>query len=320
MPNLPENWIELVTPGLANIFWRGIGETAETHERTNVFHVAPSARAFEEMLGVGNLSNEGWNVGASGRVQFDTIPKLWKPEFHHEEFAKGIQIKKSLFEDNLYSDAGLPATITDQPAILARNAEVQRELAAVEVFNYADVSTGLTPSGFPIAGPDGSALLATDHELFPGAGSGDDQSNLYANLPLDTAAIKTMRADARKWTDNAGNPMGVRLNQLLVSVEDSDAADIIRMSALQPGTANNDANTAKNYLGGGVVVWDYLESDRYFYMDAMLRQRLLLWFERVGLEFAADAPLTTLVGRWRARMRYTRGYVHWAFTAGSVTA
>lgn len=318
MPNIPENWMELLTPGLANIFWNGVGETAMVNERTNVFNVLPSERAFEESLGIGNLSNEGWNYEATGRVQFDTIPKLWTPKFTHIQFAKGIEIARSLIADNFYSEAGLPATITDQPDVLGRNAETQRELAAAEVFNYAEVSTGLTPSGFPVVGPDGSALIATDHERYPGAGSGMDQSNKYVGLDLTTAALGTMQSDARKWKDNAGNPLGVRLRQLLVSVDFSDKADVIRLSQLQPGTANNDTNLGPAKLSGGVIVWDYLDDDRWFYMDPVLRQRLLIWYEREPLAFAGDAPLTRLVGRWRADMRYSRGFVHWAFVAGSV--
>lgn len=317
MPNLPENWVELVTPGLANIFWNGVGETAMVHERPNIFNVVPSERAFEESLGIGSLSNEGWNVEATGRVQFDTIPKLWKPRFDHIEYAKGIQIAQTLFEDNLYSDSGLPATITDQPEILGRNAEIQRERSAAEVFNFAETSSGTTPSGFGVVGADGSALVATDHELSPGAASGSDQSNKW-DLALSATNIGTIKSAARKWTDNAGNPLGVRLDTLLVPVELSDAADVATMSQLLPGTANNDINAQKGKLSGGTRVWDFLDDpDAWFLMDSTLQKRMLLWYERSPLTFVSDNPLTTLVGRWRGRMRYSRGFTHWAFIAGS---
>lgn len=317
MPNLPDNWVELVTPGLSAIFENGVGETAVNHERENIFNVLPSEKAFEQHLGIGSLSNEGWNVKATGRVQFDTIPKLWKPEFTHETFAKGIEIDMELFEDNLYSDSGLPATVTDQPAILGRNAEIQRETAAAEVFNYARTSSGLTPSGFSVVGPDGSALVATDHELYPGAGSGSDQSNAHS-LALNATNIGTIHGLGRKLTDNAGNPLGVRYGKLIVPVEQSDAADIVLQSQLRPGTSNNDANVFKGRVPGGAVVWDYLDdADAWFYVDPVLMNRLLLWYERTPLAFASDSPLTRMVGRWRARMRYSRGIVHWAFVAGS---
>jgi hypothetical protein len=316
MPNLPENWIELVTPGLSSIFWNGVGETEERHERANIFNVIPSERAFEEHIGIGQLSNEGWNVSKTGSVQFDRIPKLWKPRFEHKTYAKGLEIEMDLFEDNLFSDSGLPATITEQPEMLGRNAEIQRESAAAEVFNYAKTA-GVTPSGFDTAGPDGSLLVASDHERYPGAGSGDDQSNSFA-LTLTATNIGTIHAAARKWKDNAGNPLRVRLDSLLVPVEQADSAEIVMRSERVPGTANNDANVFGARVSGGAVVWDYLtDADLWFYMDSVLKQRLLLWYERVGLEFASDAPLTQMVGRWRARMRYSRGFVHWAFVAGS---
>ncbi len=314
MPNLPENWVELVTPGLNTIFENGVGETAAVHERANVFNVMPSQKAFEEHLGVGSLSNDGWNYKDTGRVQFDTIPKLWEPRFDHIEYAKGISIEKTLFEDNLYSNTGLPATITEQPAILGRNAEIQRENAAAEVFNLAKTGSGVTGSGFSLAGPDGSALVATDHELYPGAGSGDDQSNSFA-YALTATNLGTIRAAARKWTDNAGNPLGVRLSELIVPVEQSDAAEVIAMSALKPGTANNDTNVSKV---SNMIVWDFLDDNNlWFYADPVLKSRLLLWYERRPLSFVSDSPLTQLVGRWRADMRYSRGFVHWAFLAGS---
>jgi len=314
MPNLPQNWVELVTPGLGDIFDRGVGETAETHERENIFNVLPSERAFEEHLGVGSLSNEGWNYKDTGRVQFDTISKLWVPRFDHLPYAKGIEIEEELFEDNLYSDTGLPATITDQPAILGRNAEIQRENAAVEVFNLCKTGSGKTASGFSLAGPDGSALVASDHELYPDAAAADDQSNTFA-YTLTAGNISLIRAAARKWTDNAGNPLGVRLSELIVPVDQADNAEVLMISNLKPGTANNDSNVAKV---SAMRVWDFLtDGDLWFYTDPVLRKRLLLWYERKKLNFKSDAPLTTLTGRWRAQMRYSRGYVHWSFIAGS---
>lgn len=317
MPNLAENWVDLVTPGLSNIFWRGVGETEVRHERANVYQVLNSEKAFEQHIGVGALSNEGWNITDTGRMQFDTIPKLWKPEFTHRKYGKGIEIEEDLFEDNLYSNTGLPATITEQPSILGENAEIQRESAAAEMFNYATVGTGTSPSGFNLAIMDGGALVTDDHELFPGAGSGDDQSNEYA-LALNVTNIGTIHAAGRKLTDNAGNPLRVRYDSLLVPVEQSDNADLVMQSSLRPGTANNDANVWAAKVRAGVTVWDYLtDGDMWFYLDSMLQKRLCLWYERKPLTFMSDAPLTRTVGRWACKMRYSRGVVHWAFVAGS---
>ncbi len=242
------------------------------------------------------------------------IPKLWKPHFEHKLYAKGISIEETLFEDNLYSGTGLPATVTDQPAILGENAEIQRENAAVEVFNYGKVASGLSPAGFNLAGADGSALFATDHELYPGAASGSDQSNLAA-LALDATNLGTLHALGRKWLDNAGNPLGVRLTEVMTPVELADAAEVCLVSALRPGTANNDSNTSKI---SNMIVWDFLtDTNLWFYMDPKLRKRLLVWYERRKLRFMADSPLTTLTARWRADMRYSRGPVHWAFVMAS---
>ena len=67
-----------------------------------------------------------------------------------------------------------------------------------------------------------------------------------------------------------------------------------------------------------MIVWDFLtDANLWFYTDPVLRKRLLLWYERRPLGFDSDQPLSKLVGRWRADMRYSRGFVHWAWVAGS---
>lgn len=317
MPHIPENWAELLTPGLRMFFERTLDETVALHKRQRIFNVLPSQRAYEEAIGAGGLSNKGWNLKATGRVQYDRIRKLFPVEFRHIPYAKGIQIERELIEDNLYPGLGLPTSITETAGVLAENAEVWQELSAAEVFNSAATDSGTTLSGFSMTGPDGVGLSSTAHPDFPGASA--TQSNEF-DLALDATNLKTIRTAGRRIHDDQGNPVRANWDIVVVPPELEDAAMVIRDSANQPGTANNDANTVGRRIRE-IIEWDYLtDAARWYGMDDRLRARQLHWFNRNAMEFKGQESFDTLRGKWRCYHRFSRGWTGWQFMFSSKAA
>lgn len=315
-PMIAENWPKLLEPGLRFLFQQQLDRREALGKRKLIFHQLDSERRDEEGFSIGALSDEDWNFEVTKQINYGSVRPGFVANWTHRQFGKGMTIERTLIDDNLYNASKLPRSVTVQPGQLADAAFVLREKAAAEIFNYATTASGLSPSGFPLAGPDGKALGANDHPNYPGAGVSEVQDNLFA-YDLTDANYSLVRQAMRAYTDDNGNIVQVNPTTLIVPPEMEDQAEVIKQSRNKPGTADNDANV----IGGRIeriIVWDYLtDSNRWFVVDPMLMNDHLVWFERIPLEFKATEDFDTLQGKYRAYMRYSRGFSDWRWCAVS---
>lgn len=145
-----------------------------------------------------------------------------------------------------------------------------RQLHAHDVFNHAfDVN-------YP--GPDGKALCATDHPLYPGAGSTEVQSNLIT-APLSIDALDEARLKMLNFTDDRGKKLLLQPDTLIVPPALEKKAKEMLLSTERPDTADRATNVWKGAYR--VVVLPLLtESDVWFLADSAELKRYLRWFER----------------------------------------
>lgn len=312
-PMISENWPKLLEPGLRWIFEQRLTRRESLGKRQEVYNVLDSKKAKEFAMGVGAFSDEDWNFEQTHRVNYGNVKPGFEYEWEHREFAKGMLIERKLLDDNLYPGSTLPRDITKKPAQFADSAYILREKAAAEVFNYATTGSGVSPLGFTLVGGDGVALASNSHPLHPG--SSDVQDNYFAGLDLTDDNYSYVRQRMRKTTDDNGNIVQVSPTTLMVPPELEDQALTIIKSQGKPGTADNDANVVGSRIKK-LVVWDYLtDTNRWFVMDEMLKEEHLIWFERIPLEFAATQDWDTFQGKYRAYMRYSRGFSDWRWIA-----
>ncbi len=268
-----------------------------------LFNVQGSARAYEQVSGVGAVGIDAWNAyeqsGQVGEADFD---QGYKATYTHLEYPLQIVIKRKLIDDANFAQVfRLVERIGD-------SASLKREIDAASVFNNAFTDTA------PYAGPDGVGLCSLVHPNSPQkTGATQANENTYS-LTRDNVA--TVREAMMAFTDDNGNKMGVVPNLLLVPPQLEDEALVIAKSLNKPASADNDINPQAGRFD--VQPWHYLtDSNAWFMIDRALGQQSLDWFNRVPLSVTPKVEDKTIQATWIAYMRYSLGWSDWRWIFGN---
>lgn len=301
------NWAELLTPQTTEAFFAGFtqdGRRASLIDR--LYRMETSQRAFEEHLGIGQFSSEGWNFEDSGRVQYDDRRKGYAKRFTHVEFAKGFIVQRKLIDDNLFG------VVFDNARELGDAAFRKREKDAAMLFNNAFTDSGTDAAGFPIAGPDGVGLVSAAH---PNSDTDSATQSNEGTSALTKDAVRSTRESSMATADDRGDILNIMPDMLLVPPELEDDALTLMRSTLDPTSANNAVNPQAGRFT--VVVWHYLtDSNAWFMIDSGRMKRDLIWYERIPVEFGREQDFDTLQTKFRAYMRYSRGFRDWRWIYG----
>lgn len=300
------NWAELLTPQTTEAFYVGFTDGGRRESMIgSLYRIENSERAFEEHIGVGQFSSQGWDFEKTGRVEYDDRNKGYSKRFTHVEYAKGFVVQRKLVDDNLTS------VIFDDARELGDAAFRKREKAAALLFTNAFTDSGTDTEGFAIAGPDNVGLCSLVHPYSP------VDSTTQANegtLALTRDNLRTTRQDHMAFVDDRGDILNIMPDTLLVPPELEDDALTIIKSAQDPNSANNAINPQAGRFT--VVTWHYLtDANAWFLIDSARMKRDLIWYERIPVEFGREEDFDTLQAKFRAYMRYSRGYrdYRWVF-------
>lgn len=281
---------------LRTIFYDQLTAVADPNaELARFFNEQTSADAVERSQGVGGFGDVPEYTGA---IEYDDFEVLFRKEYEHVEYAKGMAVERKLIDDEKY---GVIRQRTERFG-LAFDRTIYKHRASV--FNNAFSAAHV--------GGDAKALCATDHPLSPTDAS--TQSNKGTSALTQDAVIATETA-MMQYTDSEGNPIVVAPDTLVVPVALKTTAEVIVNSEAKPGTANNDANVTDGYR---VVVSRYLtDANNWFMVDSRLARMYLNWYWRVRPEYRLDPTSDfNLVSRFRGYMRYSFGWDHWAWLYG----
>lgn len=302
MPINSANLAELLTPQTTEAFVMGFTSGGRRASMISSLYAMPSSeRAFEEHVGIGVMSAD-WEFEKTGRVPYDDVNMGYVKRWTHKEFAKGFVVTRKMVDDNLF-----PA-ILDRATNLGDAAFRHREKSAATVFANAFSSvtdqTTLDAFGFPIGGPDSVALCSTAHPYNEADSS--TQSN-EGTLALTKDNVGTTRQLHMALTDDRGDILGIMPDTIIIPPELEDTAIEIGMSMLDPDTANNTVNPQAGRFR--YLVWHYLEdANAWFMVDSARMMQDLIWYERIPLEYGAEGDFDTLQAKFRAYMRYSRGW------------
>jgi hypothetical protein len=314
VPTIRESWPTLLLPGLRKVWTLGLSEQDPTFMRTSIFPIDSSQRAKETHQGIGELGSEMWNqFNELGRVPYDGFSPLWPHELVHRRYAGGMQVERELVDDLLYPEAPIPRSITERAAALGRSAALHRERSAAALFNNAFTDTGTDNEGFSVSGPDGVGLISTAHKNSPSDAT--TQSNEFT-LALSGDNLTTVRLAMNAWTDDRGHLAPSNPDTLLIPPALEETADIILKSQLDPTSANNAINP--NVGRYTKVVWPWLtDTNAWFLIDSAKKRQHLIWLDRILPEFAAEGDFDTFIAKYRGYYRFSRGWSHWNWIAGS---
>src|SRR3990172_5017322 len=301
MAMISDHWSQLVDPRIREAFFLGFsGDDRRQSMLPAIFDIRSSGLADEKILGIGGIPSSGWNFEDSGRVQYTEPVKGFEETMTHHEFVRGMMVERKLIDDNRIPQALSAARNLGDSAFRVR------EKAGANVFINAfsaATSETLDDFGTDATGSDLVALCSDAHDTSP-----QDTTNLVneGTLALSKANLSTTRQLHMAQTDMNGDLLNIMPDELLVPPELEDTALEIVRSALDPASANNAINPQAGRFR--VIVWHYLtDATAWFTMDSGMRRQHLAWFDRIPLDFARQSDFDTLIGKWRAYMRWSLG-------------
>ncbi len=315
VPMVQDNFLNLMIPGLRRAWTEGLNEADPTFRRSVIFPIESSQRRKESFQGIGELGSDAWaQFQKTGRVPYDGFNPLWPYELLHIPFAMGMEIKRELIDDNLYPEGlRLPRDETAKAAALGRSAALFREKSAASLFNNAFTDTGLDPFGSQLSGPDGVGLISAAHKRSPSDST--TQSNEF-NLALTGPNLTTVRLAMQAFTDDRGHLAPSNPDTLLVAPGLAETAQIINESMLDPTSGNNAINPNRGKYN--IVVWPWLtNADAWFLIDSTKKRQHLLWLDRILPEYDGMKDFDTEDFKFKGYMRFSRGWSHWTWIAGS---
>lgn len=278
------NFGDLLAPGFREIFFQKFGERPP--EYTELFNVLSSNRQYEDdsyISGFGLIpkKNEGVEMASDDVIQgFDK-------RYTHDTYALQYRITREMIEDELYG------IIKKLPAALGRSMRITVETDAANVFNRAFNSS--------YTGGDGKELCATDHPLLDGS---TQKNELTTPADLTAASLEQALIDIAATTDDRGLLVHLVPQKLVVPPNLEWTARKLLNSTLDPDSANNAINPAKNQLQ--LVVNHFLtDTDAWF---ILCDSHELNWFWRVKPDHMQDNDFGTQDAKFAVRARWSRGW------------
>jgi hypothetical protein len=260
-----------------------------------------SIEQFSQMAGVGLPSQvaEGEDTPTDSFVQ--GFNKTFKPV----KWGLGIAASQELVEDDKFG------IISKRSVALAESIYYARELQAAGVYNNAFDGTNY-------AGPDGKALIASDHPLVK---SGGTQANLISvAADLDVASLEIGLTDWELIKDHRGFLQLLSKPRLLVSSQNRWNAMEITKSPMRSDTANHTINAFEyGENGGGIdpLVWSQLTDPDAWFLAAQAAETEQVWIDRKTPYTKSDYTEKNETGIVYMRYRSDVGFYGWKGIYGS---
>ena len=302
-----EHFGKLLEPGLTEIFYEVYDQQPLMYK--DLFKIVQTDNPYEEDVSIGTL---GKFPDFEGVVEYDRPYEGYSVVYEFPEMAKGFRIERKLWDDERYD------TINKKPAALAIEASRRQEEDAASIFNNAfDAS---------YTGPDGKALIASDHPskayVDTGGSEGiEERSNVIVvdsvtNPKLSHKNLQGAKNLMRDIRNDRGNKISVVPDTLLVPPALEEEAWMLMESDKQIHTRDNNPNIHEGRYT--LMVWDELSNDdAWFLISSNYKDMFLKWYERIPLEFEMEEEFDTLVAKFRGYMRYGAGWSDWIWIMGS---
>lgn len=296
MPQVAENFTQLtdLDPVLTEIFYQNYRQVPPIRER--IFGIRRSTKGKETDLRIGSFTDPRV---FNGVVEYETIQRDYDITYTHTAYAKGFIVERELMDDMQYD--GIFSAASEMGTAFAR----KQEKDAASVFNNA-FTAGAT------AGYDGVALCSASH---PRSRTDATTVSNTLTLPLTTTNVSTAENTLEALGDDHGEEVSIIGSLVVVPRALQQQAKKLFGSELDPESANNAVN-----VHGGLnwIVWPFLtDANAWFLLDEAFAKRVLKWYARISVEFAAENSFDTFQRKYRGYMRYSKGWSDWRFLVGS---
>jgi len=285
----------ITTGSMPRLLQKGVDKILEHYKDTykgvgmEVFQRIQAEKGFYEAV---QLAGMGYAAikGQGAPVQMDSVDQDWVYRWPVIAYAKAARITMEAIEDNLYED---------QIPILGR--EIAKGLAHTKDFNMAQVLN----NAFSVAGPDGSNMGATSHEIQAG---GTTSNLLSPGLNMSEDAVESMVLLADQMVNPDGLPSDYETMDLIVPIQLRFETDRVVNSRYRVNTADNTISASYNQnVIKRVIPWKRLTSAQAFFLTTNAENGLLI-AEKEGVKTDSFKEPTTLDVLVTAYERYIAFY------------
>jgi len=300
VPHVSTNFADELDPRFQEYFWE---EYNELPDQIPTFFAMPGSNGRDTMRWsqVGTVADFS---EFSGTVSYKSFNQGYDTVSTPVEYVNGIQAERKLVDDDQSN------ILNARPKGLAASAFRTRQKHGAAMFNNAfSVSTTWYVNS------EALALCSNSHTTTSGASTGTGFDNL-TTAALSATAVAAARIAMVDFRGDQAERISVVPDELLYPPNlYEEAYEIINASGKVDTDLNNPSVHKGQYTGRE---WNYLtDTNNWFMMDSRMRNRMLHWVDRVPLEFAFIEDFDTIVGKWRAYMRYGQAHTDWRFINGA---
>ncbi len=297
------NFGDLLEPGLRTIFDNAVSRPVPMLD--TLFGVTASTKFEEHYTSLGELANVPVFDGVR---RYDNFEQGYRTDIRNYELANGIQIPRSLIDDDQYRQ------IETKARRLGDSYRQTREVDAAGQFNNAFTDNGTNRLGASTNGADGVALCSTAHPLGPKNSS--TQSN-EGTLALSLPNWDTVEQNMRSLTDDRGNLLDIVPDMILIprALQRAAAAIFDPRAMWEPNSAEFTTNIFNGQIR--IVVWNRLtDVNAWFAIDSSAMKEHLIWQNRILPEFSEENDSSSIVRKFLGYMRYGLGFDDWRWING----
>jgi phage major head subunit gpT-like protein len=208
-------------------------------------------------------------------VQFDLPEEGHKKTIYYTKYGLGFQITEEMMKDDLFGN------FKRMPSKLAKSASIKPDLEFWDLFN----------NGFATHQSwDSNYIFHTGHTTLKSGDTIGNEPSTASSLSDTTLQAAFEYYDTL--VDEAGNPLTIRPNKLIVPTELKYTALKLRANTGQIGTANNDLNIVgvdNDFVDSySIHVSRFLTSSTAWFLLSDQHDFRLFWKDKARLESADD--------------------------------
>jgi hypothetical protein len=298
VPHVSTNFADVLDPRFQDIFWETYQELPDMIPR--FYTTASNGRDTMRWSQVGTVPDF---TEFTGNVDYGSFNQGYDTVSTPKEFTKGVQAERKLLDDDQFN------ILDARPKGLANAAFRTRQSHGARIFNSA-----FSNDTFFYNNSEAVALCSNSHTTTSGASTATGFDNL-GTAALSATAVAAARIAMVDFRGDQAERISVVPNELIYRPDlYEEAYEIINASGKVDTDLNNPNVHEGQYTG---IEWNYIQdTNDWFMADSRMRMNMLHWVDRVALEFAFIEDFDTLMGKWRAYMRYSTGHTDWRWVYG----
>lgn len=257
---------QLLSAGMMMRAWDKLKEFPEEYSKFAVVDTSDAAYEEEQRiagLGIARKKEEGAPFTYDDPIQGATYRWL------HEAYGLAFSVTAEMRADDKYN------LIRRVPEEFAPAMKHVVEQTAANILNLG--FTTATTS-------DGVSLFNTAHPLL---GGGTQSNRLASDADFGQTSLQDMMVIAENFTNDRGRKATIKPNRLWIPAELQWVARRVLKSEFEPGTGNNDINTAKGLVDFEIL--HYLTSTTAWFLSTSNTNSLkFLWRQKPIMDHADD--------------------------------